>query len=335
MPKAVFINYNLLGDSLMTTPAIREFKKTYDYDIVLVCNDAQFQRMLLGNPYVKDFLFVSDEDKKKIIGNMSPKFEGLKDFERILYDTGVEGKLWERPNGDLFCILDAGVAYGYCASKASIGIKKINNEKIPVIKKPSLTDGFANQLGVTLSSRHYDMVIDSSDERAASDYLSNHSKPVILCAALSSSCTSRHHLAHPGEKPLGYANKMIDAKIWNKVIESLSDDYDFVFLKAKGEPEIEVSNVPWLEGLPMKTIAAMCKQAYCTVSIDTGISHVCAAVDGPMVLMTAAVESGLTVPETSAPLFLIDHSVSSERLDRGIVNVTPEEIMEGIKSIGG
>jgi len=342
MALAILINHNLLGDSLMTTPAVREFKRRLgpEYKVAMFAQDASFQRMLEGNPYIDILQFISDTDRMKLIEKLSPKPPDIKDCENILYDTTVSGKLWERPNGDLFCILDPGAAMGWCGRRTSV--TKVENcydekgekmENVFSIKKPHLSHGFADQLGVTLSDTHYDLVIDSSNIKAAKDYLSNHSKPVIVCAALSSSCTSRHHLYHPGEKPLGYANKMIDASVWNKVIEALKDKYDFVFLAAKNEPRIDVNDVEWLEGLDIKTVAALCKLAKCTISIDTGISHVCAAVDGPMVLMTAAVESGLTVPSSNGPLRVIDYSVQSGKPRRGIAFVTAEEIIENVSSI--
>jgi ADP-heptose:LPS heptosyltransferase len=331
MPQVILVNYSLLGDSLMTTPAIRALRRELgsEYKIVMFVQDAPFQRMLEGNPNIDILEYVTGEEKDKIVKKLSPVLPDMKDCERILYDCDVTGKLWRYSGNDLFCVFDIGKAMQWSGYQTKLS--RVKNSMVQI--KPHLSQGFANQLDLVIDDIHYDMILDSSNIKAAKDYLSNHSKPVILCGALSSSCTSRYHLYHPESKPLGYANKMIDAKVWNEVIKALKDKYDFVFLCAKDEPRIDVEDAEWLEGWEIKNVAALCAHSSCTLSIDTGISHICAAVDGPMVLMTAAVESSMTAPKSNGPFRLIDYSSQSGKPRLGIGEVTSEEIIENFLSV--
>jgi ADP-heptose:LPS heptosyltransferase len=287
----------------MATPAIRAFRKCWDGELYMLLNNEEFQKIHLGNPYVDGCIMVSGEEKDKIIN----KYPRCKDSSFTAEKH--EGK--NKTGGiDRVIVLDTSLSFSWCSIR-------------PV--KLHLCYGYAAQLGVSIDSTRYDINLTEEEIQEGKDYLRNFKHPVILCGALSSSCTSQNHIRHPGSAVLP-ANKMLSSNVWNAVIEKYKGEYDFVFLGSEKEETIPV-NAEWAKGLPIRKVAAMCKSCEGVISIDTGIGHIAAGVGANIVSINSAVPRNLvSVDGGTGKYYCIDRYQFG-----GIQSVTPEDIIEGIK----
>ena len=322
----VLINYNLLGDGLMATPSIRAYKKTLseDDELVMITSNEQFQKIYEGNPYIDRIVYVTEEQRNKLFTKYV-KFD-----EKDLY-RGF-GKLTEftdkNGNKEMACIMEVGKAFSWCTKHPKLTQINVGGINRTFTVVPHFAYAFADQLKVTIDSPHYDIWLTEEEIAWGESYLKSYKKPVLLCAALSKSCTSRD----PKVSGLP-ANKMLAVSVWNEVIEELKGDYDFVFVAGPGEPLIEV-NVNWEQGLPIRQVASLCKAAKSVVSVDTGIGHIAQGVDANIVSICAAVPRSLTsVEHTKGKYYCVDHTNENPLVEQGIHNVTSREIVDGIRRV--
>ena len=320
-----------LGDFLFTTPAIRAYKQRLPEgdELVAAVGNEQFMKIAEGNPYIDKLVYISEAQHKTLIAKYT-KYDDKDTYKGL-------GKLVEFPtkSGDkeMGCVLEVGKAFNWCSKHPKLTQLEVGGVKKPFVVVPHFSYGFADQLGVNIDSTHYDICLTEEEIQEGRDYLSNkYEKPVILCAALSKSCTSRHSLTHPGEPDFS-ANKMLSAEIWNTVVEEMKGDYDFVFVAGPSEPLIAI-NAPWEQGLPIRKVTSMCKASKAVVSIDTGVGHLAAGVDANIVSICAAVPRSLTsIEHTRGKYYCVDHTQENPFLPQGINHVTAEEIIEGIKKV--
>jgi len=325
MSKHIIISFNLLGDFLFTTPAIRAYKQRMNPNdqLILLVNDQQFMQVAENSPYVDKLLYISGEQKDQLMSkyvkyNEKDLYKGLGVLEEFKTKTGETEKA---------CVLEIGRAFHWCTTHPKLVSVDEDGVRKAKVKLPHLAYAFSEQLKVNIDSTHYDLRLTDAEIAEGEEYVSKYSKPVILCAALSSSCTSRDKNV-PGLP----ANKMLSAEVWNEVISSLKNRFDFVFVAAPGEELLPIIDATWEQGLPIRKVASICKAAKAVVSIDTGIAHICGAVDGNLVFIAAAVQSSLVCPETRGRLSLVDHSALSPK-PQGINNVKPIEIIEAIQEV--
>lgn len=315
----IILNHNLLGDSLFPHPAIRGYKQRLPPTdtIIMVVGPEQYNLIHDGNPYIDSVIHVSHE-----------QFDQLSEK----YCKGVRGK-WcvvSSKNGqDRAIILDVNAAYLWCTTHPRLTMLKIGGVSRAKAIPPNLTEGFAQQFNLNIDSPHYDVVLTDEELVYGEEYVSKFKKPLLVCAAISSSCSSRS--TKPGEENMP-ANKMLSAEVWNEVVTCLKDEYDFIFTAASNEKLLDI-DAEWLVGEKIRNVAAICKASACVVSIDTGISHLAAAVDSDMVLIAAAVPSALTSPQTRGKMKMVDHSDLGSIMLRGISTVTSKEIVEAIYEV--
>lgn len=308
--RTVIINHNLLGDALMCTPGIVEYKKQTDSEVVLIVGPESYNDILLDSLCADKVIKANDEQINKL---------------KVKY-AEVKGKLGQVGN-DMACLMNINDAFELSRHKAYFFR---NQEGVLCKAGPQLSEALAKQLNVTITDTHYSVLLNDTDFSNADAELSQYKKPVLLCAALSSSCSSRKSATElSGKKP----NKMLDNKVWQVVVDHYKKDFDFVFVGGKNELGLDVFGVKWAKGLPIRTVGAMCKKSAAVVSIDTGIMHIAQAVDANLVSVCGAVLSDSTsCHATKGKYYCVDHSECSSG-PYGISSIEPEEIISGIEGV--
>ncbi len=76
---------------------------------------------------------------------------------------------------------------------------------------------------------------------------------------------------------------------WMELAKILSTEYgyDVIGVGSERDPRPESEYIRPLYGLPIRTVAALLEGAECVVTLESGLGHLCAAVDAPTVLIYA------------------------------------------------
>ena len=284
--KHYIINSRLLGDELMATPAIRQYKKSLPPGDSLAVYTSK-----------REFAYIHD-------GNDIP----------VIHSDIIDDELGMLPKNAIVRHMDTEKAFWD-------GVKT----------RRHMSECFAEQLGLTLDDRHYNVRLSATEIFYMTGVLTKlrmeTGKKVLICGCHSTSDSS---MANSKTKP----NKMLSGKVWSEVMLSLTSQYYFVFLSAKDEPKIPLSipqefyRYQWLVGRPIREVAALCKVADAVVSIDCGVGHLAAAVDANIVSINAAVPAFLvSVNSTNGKYHLVDHNPDS------ITSIGADEIIDGILKI--
>lgn len=254
-----------MGDSLMTTPAIRAYHDGLpDTDeIIVLTGGDEWSSLFLENPSI-DRVYSLEEKE-------------LKYYKKLLAGDSVHPVEIQ----DSVCMgadLSASTAYSRASRTRQKFVRFPDGISRPVVVSGTMVNGFAAILNTTIHLPHYELNL--TDEETEWGRVHVGEKPVVVCAALSSSCASRDPKI-PGLPP----NKMQTASFWNQLIKSFPE-YEFRFVKAAAEKPLKI-NAKWESGVPIRLVAGLCKAAKCVVSVDTGIGHLAAAVGAPLISIPA------------------------------------------------
>lgn len=292
----------------MTETAIRNYKKSLNKEdeLIVVVGPEGYNTIFDTNPYI-DHVIKASYDQLNLL-NHKYYLPGLNEYKT---------KSGEK---EYACRLDCGKAFSWSLQHPSV---RILDEKA-ITFPPHMALGFCDQLKTSIDELKYNIYLTDQEIEEGREYLSSkYKKPVILVGAISRSCTSRE-----GRPP----NKMVSEKVWSRVIEDLSADFDLIFLGAKNEEPLDL-NVEWLMGMPIRKVAALCRAAELVISIDGGISHLTGAADGNLLLINAAVITTMICPTTNGKLGLIDKSLFSSSREKGISSVSSKEIIAEARSL--
>lgn len=237
---------NLLGDTLLQTPAIRSWKKANpDSLLTYFCDSEHGSNVLLeGNPYINRVIL----DRVKLLDS----------------------------EDDPLIQMDASVAFNLGASNGK-----------------SLAWGYGQMLGVEIDSHKYDYHITLEEELKAMYLLvglAHQSKPLVLVARHSASCTSN-------DPRIRVPNKCVPNRLWVQVANWLiKEGFTPVAIGSKKDSE-DSRYKEWpgktLYGEDIRVIAALTKLAKATLSVDCGIRHITAAAGGNLFCISGRIPLSL------------------------------------------
>jgi ADP-heptose:LPS heptosyltransferase len=146
----------------------------------------------------------------------------------------------------------------------------------PTVFNDHIARGFGRVLGIPVDSVRPVVTLVRSDLDAARALVS---RPYIILAM------------HTGSTVISADNRLV-LKDWifenwlrlAAMIPSIGD-FDIIAIGAASDPQVRSRFFRNLYGLPVKIMAALLHQAACVVSVESGISHLCHAVDAPLVLL--------------------------------------------------
>lgn len=244
--KAFFLGVNRLGDFLCTTPVIRGFRKLNpETFITYIVQNAPYCRALDGNPDID--LVIYNEDLY-LYGEKVLSEEWLR---RLPIDIEEPSYLY-RFNIHEVCRFD------------------------PHVFEDHVSRGFASYLQIPIDSVRPVIALSREECAVARAFVR---KPYIVFAM------------QAGTAVVGSGGDLV-LKDWiferwlhlAKNIPSLGD-FEIVAIGSEKDVQVQSRYFRSLYGLPIKIVAALLKEAACVVTVEGGVSHLCHAVDAPMVVI--------------------------------------------------
>jgi ADP-heptose:LPS heptosyltransferase len=146
----------------------------------------------------------------------------------------------------------------------------------PTVFNDHIARGFSRVLGISVGSVR-PIVRLSSEDLAAAAQLTN--KPYIILSM------------HTGSTVIASDGRLV-LKDW--IFENwlrlaamipLLGNFDIIAIGSDTDPRVPSRYFRNLYGLPIRVLAALLGRAACVISVESGISHLCHAVDAPLVLL--------------------------------------------------
>lgn len=265
---------NLIGDSLMTTPAIRAWKRAHP-DAVLdmaLGTDKGSRWLFEHNPHIGTITEVPNVNENGVCRGLEAYVDGIRSqYDRTLHLDCSQAFAW-------------GVQHG-----------------------KTIAEGFGPQLGVVVPNIAYELVL------APQAYAAGHAlnaelgqgKPVVICARHSASCGSND----PSHR---IANKCVANRIWLQVAAWLLDQgYQPVAVGSTADladDRWQEWPGPKLYGHPLPEVAGLLAVVAGTLAVDTGIRHMAAAVGGHLFTLSGAIQLELIrcVPNPLHPAKIVE-----------------------------
>ena len=244
--KAFFLGVNRLGDFLCTTPAISGFRKLNpDIFITYIVQNAPYCRLLDDNPDIDMVIYNED---------------------LYLYGEKVLCEEWLH---QLPIDIDE-PSYLY-----RFNIHEVCRIK-PTVFDDHISRGFARVLQIPIDSVRPIVRLTDKEVTVARTFVQ---KPYIVISM------------HAGSEVVATGGHLVlkdwIIERWLRLAKSIPSLGDFDVIAIGSEKDIQVQSRYFrnLYGLPVKIVAALLKEAACVITVESGISHLCHAVDAPMVVI--------------------------------------------------
>jgi ADP-heptose:LPS heptosyltransferase len=256
--QAIFLGFNLLGDFLCTTPVLRSYRRAHhDHFIAYVVHSAGYSRLLDGNPDV-DLVLYSDDLYERGEQVLSEEWLRRLPIEWNERSTLYRFNIHEVCRSDPFVFRDH-ISWGF-ARYLGLPIDSVRPVVVLTEEERSLVRSFVRERYVVFGMHSTSKMLDHRGELVAKDWLF--------------------------ERWLQLADRI---RSWG--------DYDIVAVGSEFDPQVRTRHFRNLYGLPIKLVAALLERAACVVTVEGGLSHLCHAVDAPMVVIFSnAVEYAWAFP---------------------------------------
>jgi ADP-heptose:LPS heptosyltransferase len=242
----VFLSVNLLGDCLCTTPTVRAFRRKYPHALITyIAQNEEHCRILEGNPDIDRCVF-SDE--------LTAHGAQIAD-KSFLQRTGIE------PDESTF-------VYRF-------DVRQLHRSR-PDVFHDHICRGFGQMMGATVESVRPVVVLDEESRATARSILR---KPaIVLGMNTTSPVVGRDHR---------WVMKDWISAEWLRLVKKLHEggNYDLLAVGARHEIPLTSRYFRNVYGLPIRVVAALLAEAACVVTVESGLSHLCHAVDAPTVLI--------------------------------------------------
>lgn len=245
----------LLGDYLIQTPAIRGLRRMYpEHQIVYLTSQESSSR---------------------------PLAENTPEINLVL--SPLQGTMLKK-KGEPYFKGDAGVAF-------SVGVRA----------GCTMAEAYCKLWGVDFDGGHYSLKVPDNlgsyttvldEQKQYRDWLNLISqKPYVICGRHSRSCTSN-------DPKIGVANKCFSNKVWLEISDYLEDKGIAAYAVGTSSDAADMTYSGWradrmIYGHPIMFSAALIQNALLTISVDTGIRHIAAAVGGNLLTINHAIPTTL------------------------------------------
>jgi ADP-heptose:LPS heptosyltransferase len=242
----LFYSVDNVGDMLCTTPTVRAFRRMHpDAFLAYVVHNAEYCRILDGNPDVDLVLYREDLS---------------------IHGEKIVDEAWLRQ-----LPVPANGARHLCRFDV-----QATHRRDPSVFQDHISWAFARRHGVTLESVR-PIVALSAEERARAANLVR--RPYIVFGMHTTTAMK----GADGE--LTMKDWMFDR--WLRLAQRIHawDRFDIIAVGSAVDLQVRSRYFRNLYALPIKIAAALLAQAACVVTVEGGLSHICHAVDAPMVLI--------------------------------------------------
>lgn len=250
---------DLIGDTLMKTPAIRALKAARPDDTIdyLSGNDKGTFCLLEHNPYLRTVWEVPNRNEGGVCAGLDQAVAGI----RGEYDRCVH--------------LDCSQAFGW----------GVQNNK-------SLAEGFGPQLGVPVSSLKYDLIFDAQARQLGRSELETLTggQPYAIIGRHSASCASN-------DPAIRVANKCVANRLWVQAANWLKEQGIVPVAVGAKDDLLDDRYSEWpgerFYGRSLPRLGGAIEAATVVVSVDTGIRHMAAALGTSLYCLSGAIPLSL------------------------------------------
>ena len=146
----------------------------------------------------------------------------------------------------------------------------------PTVFNDHIAKGFSRVLGIAVGSVRPVVRLSAEDLAAAAGLAS---KPYIILSM------------HTGSTVISTDGRLVLKdwifENWLRLAGSIPSlgDFDIIAIGSETDPQVSSRYFRNLYDLPIGVLAALLSRAACVISVESGISHLCHAVDAPLVLL--------------------------------------------------
>jgi len=265
-----------------------------------LCTTAVIRGFRIQNPDVHISYIVHDAPYTRIL-------EGNPDIDQVVYNNDL--KVDESAPRHLIKKLEAdGEVYYFDIFRVCTSSYNVFRDHI--------ARGFANDLHIRLDSVKPVVTLSATDYAAAGSLTK---KPYIVLAIHTGSTVIANDLR------LVLKDWIVEH--WLRLAQMIPGlgDFEIVAIGSLSDSPIQTRFFRNLYGLPIKVIAALCQKAACVISVENGISHLCHAVDAPMILLYSR--------HVSFPWAYPREAGQCRVIYKDPVFITPAEVYSSLKEI--
>ncbi|MCD6134843.1 MAG: glycosyltransferase family 9 protein [Candidatus Omnitrophica bacterium] len=300
MERVLVSNVNWLGDSLLMTPVLRGLKEKAGVMYLVLFTHRRTREIFFRNPFIDEIIEFTDKDLKNLPGFLSKAVR----LARLELDTAI---MLKASLSRLFMFKLARIK-----RIVSFGNKRYINFLLDVKVK---ADPFVlhrlnyylkllEALGIYVDSYQPDFFLDKNDIDKAGDFIqtiAGDKKVVILHPAANwkLKCWPAVYFAS--------LNDLLQEKLGVSVI--ISGRKDDVLLAEKISALCRYKPVSVCGRFNLRELAAIIKKSSLFISADTGIMHLAAAVNTPLVALFGPTSPLITSPRTSSFVRIIQKDV--------------------------
>jgi len=236
---------NLLGDCLCTTPTVHAFRKMHP--------DAKLVYVVQNKPHCR-------------------VLEGNPDIDHVIYtdefpvpDPGPSRRAW---------LQNLGIDASADSELRHFDIHALHRSH-PAVFKDHLSRGFARMFAVSIDSVRPVVTVDAAHRDAARALLNG--RTIVFGMHTTSPVVGKDR-----ESTL----KDWVVERWLRLARELrTRGFDIIAVGSPNDQRLESRYLRNFYGLPILVTAALLAEAACVVTVESGLSHLCHAVDARMVLI--------------------------------------------------
>ncbi len=245
MRQIVFVSANLLGDCLCTTPTVRAFRRKHPDAFIT---------------YI-----AQNEEHCRIL-------EGNPDIDRVFFSDELAGSGLEIVDDSFLRSL--GIDFNEPPQVYLFDVHALHRSR-PDVFQDHICRGFARMAGVAVDSVRPVVSISAAERLAARALMRG--RTIVLGMHTTSPVVGRDRES---------AMKDWLYERWLDLARQLQTlGFDVIAVGGPKDMAITSRYFRNLYGLPIKTIAALLAEAACVITVESGLSHLCHAVDAPSVLI--------------------------------------------------
>ncbi len=245
MRQIVFVSANLLGDCLCTTPAVRAFRRKHPDAFIT---------------YI-----AQNEEHCRIL-------EGNPDIDRVFFSDELAASGLEIVDDSFLRSL--GIDFNEPPQVYLFDVHALHRSR-PDVFQDHICRGFARMAGVAVDSVRPVVSISAAERLAARALMRG--RTIVLGMHTTSPVVGRDRESAMKD---WFYERWLDLA---RQLQALG--FDVIAVGGPKDMAITSRYFRNLYGLPIKTIAALLAEAACVITVESGLSHLCHAVDAPSVLI--------------------------------------------------
>jgi ADP-heptose:LPS heptosyltransferase len=243
-PRAVFIGYNALGDTLCSTAVLRRFREIYPGTLVTyVVQDVEYCRLLEACPEIDTVIY------SEVMYAYGLKQFSMDWLTALAIDHAKDTPLYHFDMGRLGAL--------------------------PNQMEVHIAEGLGQTLGFPIENTRPSIVLTEHDHRRTRPFVH---RPYVALSMHSVTNPPREDGREGGVKNWPWENW---AELAKRIRER--HGFDVIALGSERDRRPIMPDIRTLYGLPIRTVAALIQGAQCMIGLENGLAHLAAGLDAPLV----------------------------------------------------